>query len=146
MVSLSPLQQNMDHLPVLDFQCIANLGEEMDNPAAAQAFLATYLELLPERLTYITAAVSVKDKEAALDRAVSLKVTSSMVGARQLAALSTELESLVRTAAWTSAAEALEPLGEAVQAVQRAVELQAVASAPPPACSPAVMKSFSARR
>lgn len=119
MVSLSPLQQNMDHLPVLDFQCIANLGEEMDNPAAAQAFLATYLELLPERLTCITAAVSVKDKEAALDRVVSLKVTSSMVGARQLAALSTELESLVRTAAWTSAAEALEPLGEAVQAVGR---------------------------
>ncbi|VXB78948.1 conserved hypothetical protein [Arthrobacter sp. 9AX] len=115
-MSSSPF--DADHLPVLDLECIRDLGEDLGNPAAARDFLATYLELLPARLVAVMSTVSVRDSNAAMDRVISLKVSSSMAGALRLSALSAELELMVRAAAWRSADAALALLAEAAAAVQ----------------------------
>ncbi|MFF1881331.1 Hpt domain-containing protein [Pseudarthrobacter sp. NPDC058196] len=107
-------------LPVLDPQCVRDLGEELDGPAGAHAFLGAYLELLPDRLVRVSNAVSTGDEEAAMDRALSLKVTSTMVGALQLAALAETMESLVCRGDWAAAEPLLEVLAPAVAAVRKA--------------------------
>lgn len=115
---MNPSPFDADHLPVLDFQCIRDLGEDLSSPVAAREFLATYLELLPSRLAAVMSTVSVQDSNAAMDRVISLKVSSSMAGALRLSALSAELELMVRAGAWQSADAALALLAEAVAAVQ----------------------------
>jgi HPt (histidine-containing phosphotransfer) domain-containing protein len=104
-------------LPVLDPQCIQQLGEELESLPAALSFLASYLNLLSDRLATICAAVGSADSDAAVDRTLSLKVTSDMVGARQLAALAEALEGLVCSEDWGSAEPLLEVLATAVAAV-----------------------------
>lgn len=104
-------------LPVLDPECLRLLGEELGDPAGAAAFLAGYRELLPARMDSISCAVAAQDFEAAMDRVLSLKVTSTMVGARQLAGLSAELELLVRVESWAAARAAVHGLARAVAAL-----------------------------
>ncbi|WP_308930068.1 Hpt domain-containing protein [Arthrobacter sp. SLBN-112] len=107
-------------LPVLDPRCVRHLGEELDSPAGAHAFLGTYLELLPDRLAKVRNAVRGGDGDTAMDRALSLKVTSTMVGALQLAALAEAMEALVFRGDWAAAEPLLDVLAPAVAAVLKA--------------------------
>ncbi|MET1086940.1 MAG: Hpt domain-containing protein [Arthrobacter sp.] len=114
---MNPAPSEGDHLPVLDLQYISDWGADLGE-AAARDFLATYLELLPARLAGITSAVLAEDSDAAMERLISLKVTSAMVGALRLSALARDLELMVRAAAWRSARVVLTPLAEETAAVQ----------------------------
>lgn len=55
-----------------------------------------YAALWEQREHRLTASLADEDRGAALDAAISLKVTSTMVGAPRLACLSVALESEVR--------------------------------------------------
>ncbi|RAX17041.1 Hpt domain-containing protein [Pseudarthrobacter sp. AG30] len=107
-------------LPVLDPRHVRDLGEELDSPAGAHAFLGTYLEMLPDRLASVCHAVRGGDWDTAMDRALSLKVTSTMVGALQLAALAETMEALMCRGDWAAAEPLLEVLAPAVAAVRKA--------------------------
>ena len=107
-------------LPVLDPRCITDLGEELESLPGALDFLSSYLELLPDRLGAISAAVRAADGDAAMDRALSLKVTSTMVGAVQLAALAEALEPPVRGGDWLTLDAMLHVLAPAAAAVRKA--------------------------
>lgn len=117
---LSVLDPSAAQLPVLDPRCIRDLGEELDSPAGAHAFLGTYLEMLPDRLAKVGKAVSAADEETAMDRTLSLKVSSTMVGALQLAALAETMQVLVCRGDWAAAEPLLEVLAPAVTAVRKA--------------------------
>ena len=58
--------------------------------------------------------------DTAMDRALSLKVTSTMVGALQLAALAETMEALLCGGDWAAAEPLLEVLAPAVAAVRTA--------------------------
>ncbi|WP_285245865.1 Hpt domain-containing protein [Pseudarthrobacter sp. fls2-241-R2A-127] len=107
-------------LPVLNPQRIRDLGEELDSSAGAHAFLGNYLEMLPDRLSMVAKAVCAGDVETAMDRALSLKVTSTMVGALQLAALAETMEALICRGDWAAAEPLLDLLAPAVAAVRTA--------------------------
>ncbi|MDQ0800088.1 Hpt domain-containing protein [Arthrobacter sp. SLBN-112] len=107
-------------LPVLDPRCLGVLGEELESLSGALAFMASYLDLLPDRLASVCAAVRTADEDTAMDRALSLKVTSSMVGALQLAALAGTMEALVCRGDWPGAEPLLDVLAPAVAAVRAA--------------------------
>ena len=107
-------------LPVLDPRHVRDLGEELDSHAGARAFLRTYLEMLPDRLSSVCHAVRGGDGDTAMDRALSLKVTSTMVGALQLAALAESMEALLCGGDWAAAEPLLEVLAPAVAAVRTA--------------------------
>jgi HPt (histidine-containing phosphotransfer) domain-containing protein len=117
---LSVLDPSALDLPVLDPRCVRTLGEELDSPASAHAFLAAYLEVLPDRLATVSNAVCAADGDTAMDRALSLKVTSTMVGALQLAALAETMEALIYRRDWAAAEPLLEVLAPAVAAVLKA--------------------------
>ena len=107
-------------LLVLDPQHVQDLGEQLDSPAGAHAFLGSYLEMLPEWLSTVAKAVCAGDGETAMDRALSLKVTSTMVGALQLAALDETMEALICRGDWAAAEPLLDVLAPAVAAVRTA--------------------------
>lgn len=70
-------------MPVLDSSRLRLLAQEVGNKAAYD-FLATYLRLLPTRMARIVDQIASGDIEASMDAVLSLKVTSSMIGAIRL--------------------------------------------------------------
>jgi hypothetical protein len=105
---------------VLDSRCLRAFGEELESLYGALAFLGSYLELLPARLASVAAAVHAAVGAAVMNRALSLKVTSTMVGALQLAAAAGALEPLVCAGDWTALDALLHVLAPAVAAVEKA--------------------------
>ena len=115
-----PVLDSVTDLPVVDPRCIADLGEDLDSSAGAHAFLSSYLEMLQDRLSTVSTAVCAADGDSAMDRALSLKVTSTMVGALQLAALAETMEALICRGDWAAAEPLLDLLAPAVAAVRTA--------------------------
>src|ERR1700712_3343611 len=70
-------------MPVLDARRRAVLARQIGNNAADE-FLRGYLRLLPERINRVAAAIAWMDLDGAMDAVLSLKVTSSMIGAVRL--------------------------------------------------------------
>ncbi|WP_231994331.1 Hpt domain-containing protein [Pseudarthrobacter equi] len=93
------------------------MGEELGCHGSALTFLSAYLDFLPQRLATFCAAVLLEDTAAAMDRVLSLKVSSTMVGAARLAALAEVLQGLVCTGNWAAAEPLLEVLDADVAAV-----------------------------
>ncbi|MFJ6002209.1 hypothetical protein [Arthrobacter sp. NPDC092385] len=78
----------MFQLPVLDRGTLENLGVELANQAGALQFAEMFVAMLPQRIAAVEAAFAVRDADAAVVALLSLNVSSSMVGARRLEALS----------------------------------------------------------
>lgn len=95
------------------------MAEELDLESAL-TFFSAYLDFLPERLATFCAAVVLEDADAAMDRVLSLKVSSTMVGARRLSALAEVLQGLVCTGNWAAAEPLLAVLDAAVTDVLEA--------------------------
>lgn len=83
-------------LPLLDPVVLQDLEDELGRPDLAAGFAKDYVGLWEQRERRLSASLAEEDLEAALDSAISLKVSSSMVGARRLASLAQVLESAVR--------------------------------------------------
>lgn len=80
----------------LDESVLARLAGEVGDGAAAVLVASRYRQLLGHRVRRVTAALRRPDVECALDALLSLKVSSSTVGARELADLAGAVEAAVR--------------------------------------------------
>ncbi|MDJ0356102.1 Hpt domain-containing protein [Paenarthrobacter sp. PH39-S1] len=70
--------------PVFELSSLASLCEETQNDAAVHRFVSTFLNLLPGRVSRILDALRARDVDLAMDAVLSLKVTSSMIGALRM--------------------------------------------------------------
>lgn len=85
-----------DRTPLVDVNAIHDLEDQLDSPAAARAFVRDYVAVWDERDLRLSSAIARRNQAASLDAVLSLKITSTMVGATLLVALTTALEGLLR--------------------------------------------------
>lgn len=83
-------------LPLVDVAVLADLEEELAGPALARRFAQDYADMWDLRYTRLAAAVERQDVAACLDAAISLKITSAMLGGERLSKLAELLENVVR--------------------------------------------------
>lgn len=83
-------------LPVLDAAVLNDLEIEIAHTGLARNFAVDYVSMWEQRLDRLSAAVAYEDRAAALDAAISLKVSSAMVGGMRLARLAETLEAAIR--------------------------------------------------
>ncbi|MCZ9884233.1 signal peptidase I [Arthrobacter sp. B2a2-09] len=71
-------------LPAFDRRPLKRLAREMKSKEAAEKFAAAYARLLPQRVDKISHALSTGNSDLAMDAVLSLKTSSSMVGALRM--------------------------------------------------------------
>lgn len=86
----------VDRTPLVDPNVLHDLEDQLDSPAAARAFVRDYIAVWDERDSRISSSIARRNQAASLDAVLSLKITSTMVGATQLVTLATALEGLLR--------------------------------------------------
>ncbi|MDQ0925667.1 HPt (histidine-containing phosphotransfer) domain-containing protein [Pseudarthrobacter sp. W1I19] len=84
------------NVPLVDPVVLQDLEHQLGQPDLATNFAKDYVGLWEQRERRLMASLAHEDRAAALDAAISLKVSSTMVGARRLAGLAQALESAVR--------------------------------------------------
>ena len=82
-------------LPLLEPSVLAELDDEL--PGAARRFAGDFARMWERRYRRLVDAVAWSRKDEALDAALSLKVSSFMVGAHQLACEAAWLEAAIRS-------------------------------------------------
>lgn len=93
--------------PLVDPDVLHELEDQLDSPTAARAFVRDFVAVWDERELRLSSAVTRRNQAASLDAVLSLKITSTMVGAIQLVALAEGLEKLLRDGLLDEAAAAL---------------------------------------
>ncbi|TLM74735.1 Hpt domain-containing protein [Pseudarthrobacter sp. NamB4] len=83
-------------MPLIDAAVLEELEDELVGSGLAQRFARDYAAMWDQRYTRLAAAVDNQDTASALDAAISLKITSAMVGGLRLAKLAELLESVIR--------------------------------------------------
>lgn len=86
----------VDRTPLVDPNVLHDLEDQLDSPAAARAFVRDYVAVWDERDLRISSSIARRNQAASLDAVLSLKITSTMVGATKLVTLATALEALLR--------------------------------------------------
>ena len=86
----------IDEPAVFDAAVVADVTGEPGDRAFATVLVSTYRRLLPRRVHRIRVAIAAPDPTSAMDAVLSLKVSSSMVGARRLGELGAVLEGQLR--------------------------------------------------
>ncbi|MDP9903704.1 signal peptidase I [Arthrobacter bambusae] len=105
-------------LPAFDRRPLKRLAREMKSKEAAEKFAAAYAKMLPQRVDKISHALSTGDSDLAMDAVLSLKTSSSMVGALRMEQHCVRLEHALVTTDHTAAAQA----GELVRQHQPQLE------------------------
>lgn len=82
---------------VLDPATFQELSDSIGSPADALSFLGEYLSMLPGRVTRISNALKDCDAAAAMDAVLSLKISSTMAGAADVARTCRLIENLIRS-------------------------------------------------
>lgn len=83
--------------PLLERSVLNRLREELDDDEGIwKVFVQNFIALLPERLERIRQALTTGDTRGSMDAVLSLKTSSQMVGAEQLACLAMALEQDLR--------------------------------------------------
>jgi hypothetical protein len=93
---LDVLPPAVEVLPLVDCAVLQELEEQLGQSRLARNFADDYAAMWEHRRNRLVNAVERNDLKAGLDAAVSLKVTSVMVGALRLAHLAGQLETAVR--------------------------------------------------
>jgi len=83
-------------LPLVDAAVLEELEDELAGTGIAQRFARDYAAMWDLRYTRLAAAVDRRDGDSALDAAISLKISSAMVGGLRLAKLAELLETVIR--------------------------------------------------
>lgn len=91
----TPLHGN-DELPLVDRTVLQTLEEQLGRAGMARNFAKDYSALWGQRERRLVDSLEREDQVAALDAAISLKVSSAMVGGLRLACLAQTLETAVR--------------------------------------------------
>ena len=103
--------EDTGHLPLLDLTALAVLLASLDQDEdAVDGFVATFINHWPERLRRAARGITARDIPAIYDCALSIKVSSQMLGAVRLSALGSELENVVRSGRLDDALPILENL------------------------------------
>lgn len=92
----SHAQEAAGLLPLVDGAVLQELEEELAGTGLAQRFARDYTAMWDQRYSRLAAAVHQQDSDSALDAAISLKISSAMVGGLRLARLAELLEALIR--------------------------------------------------
>lgn len=92
-----------DIQPDFEMSCLLGLFDETENDEAILQFATTFLSLLPARVSRILKALQTRDTATAMDGVLSLKVTSSMVGALRMEQLCRCLEGALASGDFTAA-------------------------------------------
>ncbi|MDQ0826188.1 HPt (histidine-containing phosphotransfer) domain-containing protein [Arthrobacter sp. B2I5] len=92
-----PVHDNDTHtVPLVDPVVLQDLEDELGQPELVTNFAKDYVRLWETRERRLTTSLANQDRAAALDAVISLRVSSTMVGALRLAGLAVALESAVR--------------------------------------------------
>ncbi|WP_267275854.1 Hpt domain-containing protein [Arthrobacter sp. CDRTa11] len=83
-------------LPLVDSAVLEDLEEQLNGSELAVRFARDYTAMWDQRYSRLAAAVLSEDRASALDAAISLKITSAMVGGLRLARLAELLEKVIR--------------------------------------------------
>jgi len=83
-------------LPILDATVLGDLEEELADSGLMCRFAADYAALWQPRLRRLAVAVEDQDRDAALDAAISVKVSAAMIGGLRLARIAETLEHAIR--------------------------------------------------
>lgn len=102
-----PSEETGDALPLVDPIALRVLAEDV-GPESAASFARDFVRIWPKRRDSLSAALGRNDYDAAHDAALSLRTSSTMVGAARLAGLACSLERHLR-AEGTAAAALLLP-------------------------------------
>jgi HPt (histidine-containing phosphotransfer) domain-containing protein len=92
----APSQEAAGLLPLIDAAVLDELEDELAGTGLAKRFARDYAAMWDQRYSRLAAAVYSQDSESALDAAISLKISSAMVGGVRLAKLAELLETLIR--------------------------------------------------
>lgn len=118
-------------LPVMDTTRLQDLADAL-TPEAAERYAADYLRLLPARVGRVVDALNSRDCDAALDAALSLRVSSSMIGALRMEHIGVCLENALamddRDTALTAGREAAEHSAQLGARLAGRHELQALSA------------------
>ncbi len=82
-------------LPLVDLAVLSELESQLNDPLPARAFARDYIAGFEERYLRLGNSIGNRDSAGALDAALSLHNSSSMVGAARLAALAAAVEAAV---------------------------------------------------
>lgn len=107
---------------VFDPQVLTKLAHDMLDPAFARAFAEKYVGLLDHRVDRIADALSALDFIEAMDATLSLKVSSTTVGACELADVAREIEVDLRRQDLPAARTRAAVLPEAAQRAHAALQ------------------------
>lgn len=96
--------------PRLHLGTLRALAEELGDAAHVLRFLSTYLSMLPARMGRIDVGLAAAEVDSSLEAVLSLKISSSMVGARMTERQCRALERMIRKDRLDDAIEALPAL------------------------------------
>ncbi len=74
---------------------LSNLEEDFDSPTTVHAFARDFAQSWDGKYQRLASSVQQRDQARAMEAALSVKVTSTMVGAARLAFLATRFEQLI---------------------------------------------------
>ena len=86
----------VETLPLLDPAVLEDFAQDLGVPGMSRQFLRDYAGLWGQRHARLRDSIEQEDLAVALDAAISLKVTSAMVGGSRLAHLAQTLETALR--------------------------------------------------
>jgi HPt (histidine-containing phosphotransfer) domain-containing protein len=111
-IALAPSDElpRTDPAAVLDPACLDALAEELDSRPTALMFAARFLEMLPERIENITAALEGDSCEDARVTVLSLAASAAMTGTRQLEQDAREMDGSLKAGRMEPARAALRRL------------------------------------
>lgn len=105
-------------LPLVDNRALDLLGDQIDNPSAVRSFVLDFVDAWDERYLRLVTDIDDRSSVAALDAILSIKTTSTMVGAVRLAQLASGVEDLIRVDEFSAATDLLTRLqGCALQTI-----------------------------
>ncbi|WP_193609839.1 Hpt domain-containing protein [Nocardioides lijunqiniae] len=108
-------------MSVLDTSSLERLARDVSSWPFVVTFAQKYQRLLPERVRRVIAAITDGDLDQALDAALSLRVSSSFVGASELVEIARRLETHLRTGDLAAARLPLGLIPEAAHRTERAL-------------------------
>ncbi len=108
-------------MPVLDPYDLDRLSEELQSRHLMADVAERYRRMLPRRIDRLTTAVAVGDLDVAMDAVLSLRVSSTTVGAREMEELARHLEMDVRRGDVNGARDRIVPLPRAAERADEAL-------------------------
>lgn len=99
-------------LPLVDLAILSQLEGQLNDPRPARAFARDYITGFEDRYLRLTSSIGNRDVPAALDAALSLRSSSTMIGAMRLSEMAASFQTAV-------ASDDLDTARRALPAIER---------------------------